>query len=141
MYAIPNLSDDDLSGFLTGFIDLAFGAKGRFWILDWKSNAITRFVRTQADFTQHVMSDEMRVHRYRLQYLIYLVALRRFLKARLGSEYDDSLLGGACYVFLRGVSADALRGPDGIQGVVYDPVGAERIARLDELFMPEWEQK
>ena len=36
---------------------------------------------------------------------------------------------------------DALRGPDGIQGVVYDPVGAERIARLDELFMPEWEQK
>ena len=141
MYAIPNLSDDDLSGFLTGFIDLAFGAKDRFWILDWKSNAITRFVRTQADFTQQVMSDEMRVHRYRLQYLIYLVALRRFLKARLGSEYDDSLLGGACYVFLRGVSADALRGPDGIQGVVYDPVGAERIARLDELFMPEWEQK
>ena len=40
MYAIPNLSDDDLSGFLTGFIDLAFGAKDRFWILDWKSNAI-----------------------------------------------------------------------------------------------------
>lgn len=141
MYAIPNLSDDDLSGFLTGFIDLAFGAKGRFWILDWKSNAITRFVRTQADFTQHVMSDEMRVHRYRLQYLIYLVALRRFLKARLGRDYDDSLLGGACYVFLRGVSADARRGPKGIQGVVYDPVGAERIARLDELFLPEWEQK
>lgn len=141
MYAIPNLSDDDLSGFLTGFIDLAFGAKGRFWILDWKSNAITRFVRTQADFTQHVMSDEMRVHRYRLQYLIYLVALRRFLKARLGRDYDDSLLGGACYVFLRGVSADARRGPEGIQGVVYDPVGAERIARLDELFLPEWEQK
>ncbi len=111
MYAIRTSPDDDLSGFLTGFIDLAFGAKGRFWILDWKSNAITRFVRTQADFTQHVMSDEMRVHRYRLQYLIYLVALRRFLKARLGRDYDDSLLGGACYVFLRGVSADARRGP------------------------------
>ena len=61
-------------------------------------------MRTQADFTQHVMSDEMRVHRC-LQYLIYLVALRRFLKARLGRDYDDSLLGGACYVFLRGVSA------------------------------------
>lgn len=140
-YEIPNLSDDDLSGFLTGFIDLAFGAKGKFWILDWKSNAITRFVKTQADFTQHVMSDEMRVHRYRLQYLIYLVALRRFLRVRLGRDYDDSLLGGACYVFLRGVSADAQRGPDGIQGVVYDPVGADRIARLDELFLPEWEQK
>ena len=98
-------------------------------------------MRTQADFTQHVMSDEMRVHRYRLQYLIYLVALRRFLKARLGRDYDDSLLGGAGYVFLRGVSADARRGPEGIQGVVYDPVGAERIARLDELFLPEWEQK
>ncbi len=136
-YDIPGLTDDDLSGFLTGFIDLAFGAGGKFWILDWKSNAITRAVRTQADFTEPVMAEEMRVHRYRLQYLIYLVALRRFLKARLGPDYDDSLLGGACYVFLRGVSADAVRGANGIQGVVHDPVGIDKIARLDELFMPD----
>lgn len=136
-YDIPGLTDDDLSGFLTGFIDLAFGAGGKFWILDWKSNAITRAVRTQADFTEPVMAEEMRVHRYRLQYLIYLVALRRFLKARLGPDYDDSLLGGACYVFLRGVSADAVRASNGIQGVVHDPVGIDKIARLDELFMPD----
>ena len=138
-YRIPGLSDDDLSGFLTGFIDLAFGAGGRFWILDWKSNAITRCVKKQSDFTALVMAEEMRVHRYRLQYLIYLVALRRFLKARLGPDYDDSLLGGACYVFLRGISADAERTDEGMQGVVYDPVGIDKIARLDELFLPDQE--
>ena len=65
------------------------------------------------------------------------MALRRFLKARLGPDYDDSLLGGACYVFLRGVSADAVRASNGIQGVVHDPVGIDKIARLDELFMPD----
>lgn len=133
-YDVGTLSEADLSGFLTGFIDLAFGAGGRFWILDWKSNAITRHVSRPEDFTQPVMAEEMRAHRYRLQYLIYLVALSRFLKMRLGEGFRPEMIGGACYVFLRGVSADAVREGDHVQGVVYDPVSPDMIARLDALF-------
>ena len=133
-YDVGTLSEADLSGFLTGFIDLAFGAGGRFWILDWKSNAITRHVSRPEDFTQPVMAEEMRAHRYRLQYLIYLVALSRFLKMRLGDGFRPEMIGGACYVFLRGVSADAVREGDHVQGVVYDPVSPDMIARLDALF-------
>ena len=81
------------------------------------------------------MADEMTVHHYRLQYLIYLVALRRFLKVRLGDAFSPALIGGACYVFLRGVSATATREGNHIQGVVYDPVPAEWIERLDKLFL------
>lgn len=136
-YAVPGLSDESLAGYLTGIIDLAFGAKGKFWILDWKSNAIPDRVKKAADFTQEVMADEMNRHHYRLQYLIYLVALRRFLRARLGKDYRDGLLGGAVYVFLRGVSPTAARAADGIQGVVYDPVPADVIAKLDCFFASE----
>lgn len=53
---------------------------------------------------------------------------------RLGRAFNPSLIGGACYVFLRGVSAQAVREGDHIQGVVYDPVPAEWIERLDNLF-------
>ena len=133
-YAVNGMADAELTGFLNGFIDLAFGAGGKFWILDWKSNAIANLVSAPEDFTQSVMADEMTHHRYRLQYLIYLVALRRFLKVRLGRAFNPSLIGGACYVFLRGVSAQAVREGDHIQGVVYDPVPAEWIERLDNLF-------
>jgi len=39
---------------------------------------------------------------YYLQYLIYLVALRRFLRQRL-ADFRDEQLGGAFYLFLRGM--------------------------------------
>ncbi len=136
-YAVRGLSETTLKGFLTGFIDLAFGADGRFWILDWKSNAIPDHVKTPADFTQAVMSEEMARHHYRLQYLIYLAALRRFLRARLGAAYRDELIGGAVYVFLRGVRRDAVRTAEGMQGVVFDPVPADLIRKLDAYFAGE----
>ncbi|MBP3439484.1 MAG: UvrD-helicase domain-containing protein [Sutterella sp.] len=136
-YAVPGLTDESLAGYLTGFIDLAFGAGGRFWILDWKSNAIPDHVRRAADFTQEVMAAEMTKHHYRLQYLIYLVALRRFLRARLGPDYRDDLIGGAVYVFLRGVRAGAVRTAEGIQGAVFDPVPPAAVAGLDRFFAGE----
>jgi exodeoxyribonuclease V beta subunit len=49
-------------------------------------------------------------HRYDLQFLIYTVALRRLLKVRLGRRYDDELLGGAYYLFLRGMDGSGKTG-------------------------------
>jgi exodeoxyribonuclease V beta subunit len=44
-------------------------------------------------------------HRYDLQYVLYLLALHRQLKARL-PDYDYDLhVGGALFIFLRGVHA------------------------------------
>ena len=45
-------------------------------------------------------------HRYELQYVLYLLALHRLLRARLGAAYDyDRHIGGAVYLFLRGHAA------------------------------------
>mgnify|MGYP004426198811 FL=1 len=80
-YDFGTLRPEDLKGFLTGFIDLAFSAGGRFYVLDWKSNIISP---EASGYTEKAMSAEMDVHLYRLQYLIYWVALRRFLQVRRG---------------------------------------------------------
>lgn len=40
-------------------------------------------VRLKTDFTEEVLDEEMTKHRYRLEHLIYSVALRRLMKARM----------------------------------------------------------
>lgn len=126
-YGFSGMKNESLAGYLTGFIDLAMYAGGKFWVLDWKSNAISK---TDASaYTQAAMAAEMEKHHYRLQYLLYLVALRRFLKERLGAAFREDLIGGAIYVFLRGVR----EGAPG-QGVVLDRVHPAVIRALDDLF-------
>ena len=54
------------------------------------------------------MQRAMLEHRYDVQAALYLLALHRLLKARLGPAYDPRRqLGGAIYLFLRGVNGPA----------------------------------
>lgn len=90
----------NVQGMLKGFIDLTFTHKGLWYVLDWKSNWLGD---TTAAYTQEAMAKGMIDHRYDLQYLIYVLALHRMLKSRL-PEYDyDTHMGGAFYIFLRGI--------------------------------------
>ena len=50
----------------------------------------------------------MAAHRYDVQAGIYLLALHRLLRERLGEAYDPAQhLGGAVFLFLRGVAGPA----------------------------------
>jgi exodeoxyribonuclease V beta subunit len=94
-------------GFMTGFIDLVFQRNGRFYVVDWKSNQLNR---DPSGFEKDGLAAEMRAKSYYLQYLIYLVALHGFLASRL-ADYDyDRHVGGAFYLFLRGIQPDSPRG-------------------------------
>jgi exodeoxyribonuclease V beta subunit len=74
---------------------------GRYWVLDYKSNALGS---RDVDYTQDAMDAAMLEHRYDVQAAIYLLALHRLLRARLGASYaPEHHLGGAIYLFLRGV--------------------------------------
>ncbi len=101
----PALPERALSGMLMGFADLVFAHAGRHWVLDYKSNALgTR----DADYTAEAMEAAVLEHRYDVQAALYLLALHRLLKARLGASYDPAHdLGGAIVFFLRGVNAPA----------------------------------
>ncbi|MEY4749603.1 MAG: hypothetical protein RIQ60_1817 [Pseudomonadota bacterium] len=101
----PDLPERQLRGMLMGFADLVFESGGRYWVLDYKSNALGD---DDAGYTAEALRDAMAAHRYDVQAALYLLALHRLLRLRLGERYDPAQhLGGAVYLFLRGI-----RGPE-----------------------------
>ena len=74
------------------------------------------------------METAMLSKRYDLQCVLYLLALHRLLKARLGSGYDyDIHVGGGLYLFLRGS-----QGPGG--GRMFAKPPKILIEKMDSLF-------
>lgn len=130
------LTQEELSGYLTGSIDLLFEANGKIWILDWKtdnlaSNAALREAFPEAkDWRDFYAEDAVALHmkeaHYDIQYLCYLAAAKRLLRARLGEGAEDRL-GGALYFFVRGASAGR-----GVAVLPYEDV-ADRVKILEEM--------
>ena len=112
-----------INGFLHGFIDLVAQHDGRWYVLDYKSNWLGG---NFAAYAPASIQASMRQHGYHLQYLLYLTALDRLLRLRL-PDYDyDRHIGGACYLFLRGMHPEA---PG--RGVHFDRPSRECIAAID----------
>lgn len=89
-----------VDGFLSGFIDLVGEHDGRWYVVDYKSNWLGDDYQAYAPAALRVA---MRRNAYHLQYLLYLTALHRHLRLRL-PDYDcDRHLGGAFYLFVRGM--------------------------------------
>ncbi|MEY5098426.1 MAG: RecBCD enzyme subunit RecB [Pseudomonadota bacterium] len=90
------LRPSELQGLLIGFMDLVFEHEGRYYVLDYKSNKLPGYGPAELEAA-------MLAHRYEVQAMLYLLALHRLLKARL-PDYDyDRHVGGALYLFLRGI--------------------------------------
>jgi len=104
----PVLPERQLHGMLKGFTDLVFECHGRYWVLDYKSNALGP---GDTAYTQAAMAAGMAEHRYDIQGAIYMLAVHRLLRARLGDEYSPhEHLGGAVFLFLRGIGNPATHG-------------------------------
>ena len=89
-----------VEGYLSGFIDLVGERDGRWYVVDYKSNWLGDSYEAYAPAG---LRDAMRRNGYHLQYLLYLTALHRYLRVRL-PDYDCDLhLGGAFYLFVRGM--------------------------------------
>ena len=104
---IERLPHRTLHGFLGGFADLVAEHGGRHWIVDWKSNHLGD---AAGDYGPAALQAAMFEHDYVLQYHLYLVALHRHLAQRLRDYSPERHLGGACYPFLRGATADSTNG-------------------------------
>ncbi|MCM5572146.1 UvrD-helicase domain-containing protein [Burkholderiaceae bacterium FT117] len=117
------------SGFLRGFIDLVFEQDGRWYVLDWKSN---RLGGGFADYGAPALDAAMRDHAYSLQACLYLLVLHRFLRRRLAGYDWDRHVGGAFWVFLRGVRPSPPGGS--VPGVHASKPSRALIERLDRLF-------
>lgn len=103
--ARAQLPDAQLHGMLMGFADLVFEHAGRYWVLDYKSNHLGA---DDAAYTVQALEQAMVQHRYEVQAALYTLALHRLLRSRLGTAYDPlQHLGGAVYLFLRGIDGPA----------------------------------
>lgn len=93
-----------IGGMMDGVIDLAFRADGRYFILDWKTNAVVPAGNVPAGFRlpEAAIRREIVERAYALQWSIYAVALKRFLTGTLGKNYvHDRDFGGVVYLFVR----------------------------------------
>lgn len=98
--AIDKLKFSQLTGYMKGFIDLVFEAGGQYYIVDYKSNELGS---EATDYTQAAIQQAIAEHHYYLQYLIYCLALHRYLRSRLPNYAWDTHVGGVLYLFLRGM--------------------------------------
>jgi exodeoxyribonuclease V beta subunit len=120
----PQAEPGRFNGMLKGFIDLVFEHEGQYYLLDYKSNTLGE---TDMDYTDQAMGEAILDKRYDLQYVLYLLALHRLLKARLPGYDYDTHIGGAVYLFLRGYRAPTA-------GVFSDKPPKTLITQLDVLF-------
>ncbi len=95
------LSFETVQGYMKGYIDLVFEHEGRYYLADYKSTWLgTRFSAYTAAHLNEVMMRES----YFLQYLIYALALHRYLQYRLPDYRPGRHFGGVFYLFLRGMN-------------------------------------
>ena len=116
-----------IHGFLRGYVDLVVEHAGRWYILDYKSNWLGP---APGDYGPEALADAIRTGGYPLQYLVYLVALHRYLATRLpGYDYEHHV-GGAFYLFVRGIDpAAGMR-----RGVYFDRPSAACLHAIDACF-------
>ncbi|MGX5698877.1 UvrD-helicase domain-containing protein [Acinetobacter kookii] len=110
--------------YLTGSIDLVYFDGQHYHIADYKSN----FLGTdQSHYLEVEIRQSMSQASYWLQAGLYLVALHRYLTVHM-QDYDiEKHLGGASYLYLRGMNGQAE------QGFYHWKPEAEFILRLDAI--------
>ncbi|MDT8427312.1 MAG: exodeoxyribonuclease V subunit beta [Pseudomonadales bacterium] len=125
--ALMPLQLNAFQGVMTGVIDLVFCTGGRYYLADYKSNFLGA---TLSDYNRASMHKAIIDRRYDLQYLLYCVALHRYLQWRIPDYAYQTHFGGVYYLFLRGMRSE--RGPE--YGVFYDRPAEALVLALDALF-------
>ena len=119
------LQFDDIQGMVRGTMDLVFCHQDKYYLLDYKSNFLGE---TLKDYDQAALKKAMLEHHYDWQYLLYVVALHRYLKTRLPHYDYNRDFGGVVYAFLRGMNGSPQ------SGIFFDKPDWQLIQQLEELF-------
>ncbi len=120
----PQLDFYTLQGMMKGFIDLIFMHNGKFYIVDYKTNHLGNHSK---DYDDTNLNTAMLDNYYDVQYLIYSVALTRYLKFRMPNYNYDEHFGGVFYLFVRGMT------DIGSDGIYFRKPTEKQIEQLDQL--------
>ena len=123
---LNQLQAAQMKGWMRGFIDLVYRRHDRYYLVDYKSNWLGN---TNNAYSEQNLVKTIADRQYYLQYLIYSVALHRFLTLRV-ADYDyQRHFGGVYYLFIRGMSVER---PGA--GVYFDRPAQQLIEALSQLF-------
>ncbi|WP_186453986.1 exodeoxyribonuclease V subunit beta [Denitratisoma sp. DHT3] len=120
---VAELAPAQAAGFLKGYIDLVCEHRGRLYLLDYKSNWLGA---RAADYGAEALARAMAAENYDLQALLYTVALHRLQRLRRAGYDYARHMGGALYLFLRGIEPGV-----GASGVFAWRPDAGLVARVD----------
>jgi exodeoxyribonuclease V beta subunit len=120
---------NQLKGMMHGFIDLIFEHDNKYYICDYKSSHLGNDF---SDYSHQAMKDNIEKNHYDLQYLIYSLALHRYLSYSLENYDVNTHFGGAYYLYLRGMTDDEQHKNC---GVYYRKINVEELDELDQLFL------
>jgi exodeoxyribonuclease V beta subunit len=122
---VPHFNKTHAIRYLKGFIDLVYEHDGQFYVADYKSNYLGD---SPADYTVSAMQDSMTHSGYWLQAMLYMVALHRYLTVRKADYQIEKHLGGAVYLYLRGMTATSDQ-----TGILHWQPDAQLVLAIDEL--------
>ncbi len=122
---VQNLSEKQLQGYMTGFVDLVCMHQDKYYVIDYKSNYLGE---TWDDYRMDKLTSAMASHNYGLQYYIYSLVLHQHLKAFMPGYSYERDFGGVIYLFLRGMNPNKAG-----CGVYSDRPDESLILQLDEL--------
>ena len=94
------ITQANFQGLVNGVIDLIFEYQGRYYLVDYKSNYLGNCLDNYHHPNMHT---EIYSRRYDLQYMLYSIALHRFLQNRLPDYNYETHFGGVYYLYLRGM--------------------------------------
>ncbi|MDN3653115.1 exodeoxyribonuclease V subunit beta [Thalassotalea ponticola] len=123
----------DLQGMMHGFIDLIFATdvnqqqRVKYYLCDYKSSHLGDEMShyQTAQLTKHIIA-----HHYDVQFLIYALALHRYLAERLDNYLFEEDFGGVYYLYLRAMSDKNTKR----EGVFFHPLSGQLIDALDRVF-------
>ena len=101
------LRDRDMQGFMIGTIDLLLRHDGRYYIVDYKSNNLGA---TPDRYDPSLLPGVLAKEHYYLQFLLYTIAVHRYLRTRIPDYAYEKHLGGVVYLFLRGMQPGTQNG-------------------------------
>ena len=120
--SISELREAYTAHYLTGSIDLLYWHNSRIYIADYKSNFLGRHY---ADYTTAAIQHSMTEACYWLQAALYLLAVHRYFSLHWSGYQIEQHLGGASYLYLRGMQGQA------DSGVLYWAASPALILALD----------
>ncbi|WIG57016.1 MAG: Exodeoxyribonuclease V beta chain [Rhodanobacteraceae bacterium] len=108
-----------LHGLLTGVMDLVFEHGGRYHLVDYKTNLLPAY-------DAGALREAIAAHDYDLQYLLYVLALHRWLRRVLPGYDYETHMGDVYYLFVRDLEEG--------RGVHRDRPPRALIGAMDALF-------